>query len=341
MKKSIQIFSAVLLFIFLSACGTGGQSDSSKDKPSGSNESTEDSYLEDDFDEGDFDDEISATSAPQDGNKESRAVQKDEVTKVISSSAARLGEIDSTKKLIRKAEIKFRTQNVVNSTYAIEGITNHFDGYISYTHLESSVERVETTKISEDSIIESTFYTVQNNMTIRVPVENLDTMLKSLVILIDFMDYRTITAEDVTLRLMRKELERKRNELYILRVNNAAANTPSSLNQQIYAAESQLEKQIKTDEAEIEMLGIFDEIEYSTITLQMYGREKIKHEVLANDKNIDSYKPGFGKKIVQALSFGLKILSNIFLVIITLWPLLLLGAITWFIIRYFRKKKSK
>lgn len=337
MKTTLKITAVLLLFLFLGACGNGTQNKSSDNTATDQSEdyrggSDNDAYYE----------EGSAENESGDYNKDARspsstAQNAPEVTKVISSSAASIGKIDSVKKLIRKADLKFRTQNVVNSTYALENLTRHFDGYVSYTNLVSSVRLTEETKISEDSLIESTYYTVSNTMTIRVPVKNLDTMLKSMVILIDFLDYRTITAEDVTFRLMSKELERKRNELYNLRISNAAANSSSNLNMQVNAAESQLQKQIGTDEAKIEMLKIFDDIEYATISLEMYGREKIKHEVLADKKNINSYKPGFGRKIGIALNSGLNFIENFILVLFAIWPLYILGGITLIIIRIVRK----
>jgi hypothetical protein len=342
MKTTLKITAVLLLFLFLGACGGRVQDKSSNNTATDQSEDyggtiNEESYYDEGYVENESSEHSKDSRSPSStGGKQSAQ----EVTKVISSSAASIGEIDSVKKLIRKADLKFRTQNVVNSTYALETLTKHFDGYVSYTHLESSINRTEETKISEDSLIESIYYTVSNSMVIRVPVENLDTMLKSMVILIDFLDYRTITAEDVTFRLMSKELERKRNELYNMRISNAAANTSSNLNMQVSAAESQLQKQIGIDEAKIETLEIFDEIEYATITLEMYGREKIKHEVLADEKNIDSYKPGFGRKIGIALNSGLNFIENFILVLFAIWPLYILGGIALIIVRIVRKRNK-
>ncbi|PLW93009.1 MAG: hypothetical protein C0592_07860 [Marinilabiliales bacterium] len=340
MKTTLKITAVLLLFLFLGACG-GGMQNKSKDDNNLSTDNTE-SYSEDLDDDAYYDEEggYTESEAPE-YNKDARsstAQATEEVTKVISSSAASIGKIDSVKKLIRKADLKFRTNNVVNSTYALEELTKHFDGYVSYTHLESDVNRVEETKISEDSLIESTYYTVTNTMTIRVPVANLDTMLKSMVILIDFLDYRTITAEDVTFQIMSKELERKRLELYDLRVSKAAGNTYSNLDMQVNAAERQLEKQIRNDEAKIEMLKIFDDIEYATITLHMYGREKVKHVVLADEENIDAYKPGFGRKLGIALDKGLDFLANFLIVLVAIWPLYLFGIIAWVIYRIVKRR---
>ena len=336
MKTTLKMSVLLLLFLFLGACGGGVKYNSENDNTVSTDKSED--YGGDYDDDALYDEESYAENESPEYSKDARGsasqtTTPQEVTKVISSSAASIGRIDSVKKLIRKADLKFRTFNVVNSTYALEELTKHFEGYVSYTYLESSVNRVEETRISEDSLIESTYYTVTNTMTIRVPVANLDTMLKSMVVLIDFLDYRTITAEDVTFTLMSKELEQKRLQLYDLRISKAAGSTYSNLDMQVNAAERQLEKQIRSDEAKIDMLKIFDEIDYATITLEMYGREKVKHVVLADEKNIDAYKPGFGRKMGIALSKGLDFLGNILLVLLAIWPLYLFGIIGWIIYR--------
>ena len=64
--------------------------------------------------------------------------------------------------------------------------------------------------------------------------------------------------------------------------------------------------------------------------------------MLPDEERIDNYKPGFGKKLMQAINSGWQVLQLFVIGLITLWPLWLAGALVWFIIaRINKNKKSK
>src|SRR5687768_11819658 len=56
----------------------------------------------------------------------------------ISSSAARTHS-DTSRKFVRTANMRFRVKDVRQSTFAIEDIVDGFEGFVSYTTLNSSV----------------------------------------------------------------------------------------------------------------------------------------------------------------------------------------------------------
>ena len=120
---------------------------------------------------------------------------------VISSSAV-VQPNNNNRKFVRTADIKFKVKNVAKSTYAIENVTNKFGGFVTYTNLESHINHKEETRVSQDSILETTKFTVDNNITIRVPNTKLDTVIKSIAKEIDFLDSRLIKADDVTLQML-------------------------------------------------------------------------------------------------------------------------------------------
>lgn len=96
------------------------------------------------------------------------------ITAAISSSAA-VEKKGDNRKFIRTADLKFKVKNVPQSTYAIENATNKFGGYVTYTNLQSSITDQIASKISQDSILETTKFSVQNSITIRIPNTKLDT----------------------------------------------------------------------------------------------------------------------------------------------------------------------
>ena len=145
-----------------------------------------------------------AYSCKQSENTSTNDVTAEEMaSKDVLSSSAAVEKPDSKRQFIRTADVKFRVKNVPQSTYAIENATTKNGGFVIYTNLQSSISERETSKISPDSLIETTKYSVENNITIRVPNTQLDTVIKTIAKQIDFLDYRVIKADDVSLQLYR------------------------------------------------------------------------------------------------------------------------------------------
>ena len=189
----------------------------------------------------------STTAAPEGSKKTADKDGKDDYAAMISSSAAQMSKFDSTHKLIRTAELKFRALDVTQTAFNIEDIVKKFGGFTASTDLSSKVTGKETTQISPDSLIETTTYHFTNEMVVRVPAKNMDTVLKCLVPMIDFLDYRNIKAEDVSLAYLRKQLIKKRLDLYNIQVSGLT--TSGNSGDRLAAMESQLQKQIQNDEA--------------------------------------------------------------------------------------------
>ena len=107
--------------------------------------------------------------------------------KEATSSSAAVEPKNSKRKVIRTADIKFKVKNVPKTTYAIEDATTKFGGFVTYTNLESKISNQDETKVSPDSTLITTKYTVENNITIRVPNTRLDTVIKTIAKQIDFL----------------------------------------------------------------------------------------------------------------------------------------------------------
>src|ERR1700757_2145315 len=110
----------------------------------------------------------------------------------FSSSAAVQNKKDSVREFIRTAELKFKVGNVQQSTYIIEDIVGKHNGFVTLSNLASNINRKNTIKVSEDSLLETTYYVTENVMSMRVPNTSLDTVLKEIAKQITFLDYRII-----------------------------------------------------------------------------------------------------------------------------------------------------
>lgn len=269
--------------------------------------------------------------------EEAIEVKSEAKDKVISSSAA-VEPKNSNRKFVRTADIKFRVDDVPESTYAIENATTKFGGFVTYTNLQSTISDKEETKVSQDSTLETTRYTVENNITIRVPNTKLDTVIKTIAKQIDFLDYRVIKADDVSLQMLANQMAQNRSNRSEKRLSTAIDTKGKKLNSIIDAENNLDAKKEQHDASKIENLSLQDQVNFSTLTLQLYQREGIKQEMVANEKSINAYRPNIGLQIIDSLKTGWFMLEAIIAFVVQLWGLALIGVLAWFGYKRFLKK---
>lgn len=255
----------------------------------------------------------------------------------VSSSAA-VEKKDSKQKFIRTADIKFKVKNVVKSTYAIENAVAKFGGFVTYTNLQSNIHDHIKTKISQDSTLETTKYSVENNITIRVPNTQLDTVIKSIARQIDFLDFRIIKADDVSLKLLANQLSQKRSAVNEKRVEKAIDEKGRKINDIMDAENTLANQKEANDNRTIDNLSLQDQVNFSTVTLQLYQNETIKQEISASEKDSNAYKPNLGIQIIDALKNGWYILEAVFVFFLNLWPFILIGLGSFFLYRKYIRK---
>jgi uncharacterized membrane protein len=260
----------------------------------------------------------------------------------VSSSAAVENNQDTTRKFIRTADLKFKVKDVIKSTYDIEDITKRQSGFVTFTHLTSNIDRITNTTISADSSLISTYYTVVNSIVLRIPNVNLDATLKEIARNIDFLDYRTIKAQDVALKILANNLTQQRITKNEERLINAIDNRGKKLNETTSAEELLLNKQEQADNAKISNLSLTDQINFSTINLFIYQQQTIKREVVSNDKKTTEYEPNFWSKLLNSLKYGWDILASVLIFIVKLWGLILFGIFVYIVYKkYGYKLKNK
>ena len=283
---------------------------------------------------------ILLTSCSPKAAEEAPAV--DSTAVMVSSSAAIENPKDSTHKFIRTAELKFKVKSVIKSTYNIEDLTARMGGFVTYTNLNSNVDYSQTKPVSSDSSLIITRYTVTNSIILRVPNSRLDSTLKLISKNIDYLDYRIIKADDVALQLLSNNLTIKRSNKNEARITHAIDNRGKKLNETTAAEEVLLSKQEQADNAHVANSSLKDQINFSTINLNLYQNQSVRYELIANDTDIKAYEPGIGSKVIDALSYGWSMLEAVLIFLINLWGLALLAAVVFFLYKlYIIKYKKK
>lgn len=278
-------------------------------------------------------------SCKQAESHEALAESAIQTTDSISSSAA-LQKKEEPRKFIRTADLKFKVKNVAKSTYSIENATNKFGGFVTYTNLQSTINDKIETKISQDSILETLKYSVVNNIIIRVPNTKLDTVIKTIAKQIDYLDYRVIKADDVSLQMISNELAQKRTINNERRIEKAIDVKGKKLNDVIAAESNLATKNEQTDNHKLENLSLKDQVNFSTITLLLYQSESIKQEIIANQKDKYAYQTNFGLQILDALKSGWFILQDIIVFLFQLWWFIVLISIGAFVYKKYTIKQN-
>jgi hypothetical protein len=276
-------------------------------------------------------------------DSEIRAISESEpAANSITSSAAQEKNADPNRKFIRKADVKFRVKNVIHSTYNIEDIVARQGGFVTLTDLKTQVDETTESALNSDSTLISTKYTVINHMTLRVPNTKLDSTLKEIAKNIDFLDYRTISAEDVALQILQNNMTQSRLARNEKRLINAIDLRGKKLVETTSAEELLINKQEQADNSKIENLSLNDQVNFSTISLEIYQRVATKREVVANEKNITRYEPNLFLKLWESIKYGWRWVENILVFITRFWAIFIVGASIFFLVKkYGHLLKSK
>lgn len=262
----------------------------------------------------------------------------DSIAMVMNTTAAGLNILDSTHMFIRTADVRCRVGEVANSTYRVERVVNGLGGYVSNTQLASNQTWQGQTQVTNDSIKQVTRYVVTNTVTIRVPAKNLDSLLSALVPLVEYMDYRNVMVNDITLEQLAKQLEQARLAKYNAMIQDKIVDETNKPDKIMTAADAMLSKQEQMDWAYIESLRLKDQVAYATLSLQLYQPETSSTVMIFHEKPAPPYEIGIGERIADSLYAGWKGFSYILSGFAMLWPLwLVAGLVLYFVRRQMRK----
>lgn len=240
---------------------------------------------------------------------------------------------DTARRFVLTGDLRFRTHDVVKTSFAIEDLVAQQGGFVASTQLSTQVGHTYITPISADSSLETTKYTVINRMTVRVPGDRLDGTLRSLIAFVDFLDHRTLAATDVRIAILRDKLTRQRLARHAARVSNAIDEKSGKLKETVGAEDRLIDRQEQADEAALNTVELEDKIAFSTITLDIYQRERIRRVMLANESNVEAYEPGFFSKAGEAMQAGWELLKDFTLFLIRSWSIILMLVVVYLLYR--------
>ena len=330
MRNSIKTLSLIIALGF-SSCGAAEQESYAEDKMV-MNSEMEEGAAEAPYE--DYSETEAYAEEEYEYSKKDEGRPEDQQQAITSIAASSINDGDL--RFIRKAEIIYKTDNVRNTTYFLENAVAKLGGIVTYTNLYSDIENVKKVAVSNDSSLQITSYQVNNNITIRIPKHQLDSLLKVISTTVVFLDKRVITAEEISLTELKNELEQNRMANYQMQLKDAIENKDGKINNIVDAYDNMLYKQKLEDDAFIRNKELDYEVEYSTVELSIYQDLTTEKMLVENELNIEEYKPSFFSKLGESLENGWNAILSFIIVIANVWfliiPLIIVGV-------YFLRKR--
>ncbi|MDR3713771.1 MAG: DUF4349 domain-containing protein [Puia sp.] len=221
---------------------------------------------------------------------------------------------DWDKKIVKTADLSLEVKNYKNFDGVLRNTVKRLGGYIA---------REEQTQSG---------YKIENTVVIRIPVAQFDDAVTRLTPDSEKLTGKKISADDVTMEVVdtksRLEAKQRARSRYLDLLKNAK-NMDEIL--QVQSTIDEIQEQMEAASGRIGYLG--HEATFSTINLDFY-------QVLDAGVQGDE-KPSFVHKFVEAFRTGLDGGADLMIVIVSLWPLWVMGGLTFLGIRKWRSGKIK
>jgi len=223
----------------------------------------------------------------------------------------------SNLKIIKTADLRMQVEEVAKSSETVKKIAESYDAYISNSSLNNSTYRIE------------------NSITIRVASDKFDPILDDLTKEAIFINYKNIGTQDVSEEYFDIETRLKTKKEVRARYEEILKNKAKTVKDVLAAEEAirVIQEEIESKEGRLRYLK--DRVGFSTINLSIYQEVEYKDQ-----PNV--VKESYFSKMTRAGKRGGVIISELFLGVISIWPILLiLGVLFWQRKRIFRRRKKE
>ncbi len=233
------------------------------------------------------------------------------------------------RKVIRTADFRCKVKNVFTATTNLEHIVKGVGGIVQDSRIENVTSDTHSSYYTEDSLRQTQTYTTTATLTLRVPVQYLDSVLDAIPGMTSFIEARTVKQNDVTYRYMANELKN--------RVGSDSKATPRAMELAKKSEEPIVVQAYKDDREEkridrrLENLQLVDDVTYATVTVALAQPEQVYSQVVIDPSYYNNIP--FALKCRQALFSGWSFFKGFFISLINIWPLIILGTIVWIVVR--------
>jgi hypothetical protein len=236
---------------------------------------------------------------------------------------------DQDRKVIRKANFKCLVGNVFAVMNDMEKVVASKGGVITESDLENSIYDKKVVSYKPDSLREVSTYNTTGILTVRIPVQYLDSFCASIPTKVFFVEHRNFQQDDVTYNYALNEMLNKSTEESL----SNAPKTSDKLRNRQYTDEQKKE----VIERDIENQRMLANVRYAEATLEFRQPAHTASRIIPNP-DVKAVEP-FYKQAGKAFGYGIDILKRLVIVCIMGWPLLLLTLIG--VLWYLRRQRVR
>lgn len=283
-------------------------------------------------------DDFAAAAAPQ-TSMEAPAMQGPGVdpSQMASDVAS---QVDPQRRFIRTAQAQFQVMDVYRTALAVEDEVAAQGGFVVGNEITSQVQRVLSRPLGQGKRLELTEYTLQGELTVRVPSERTQAFLRAVAAQMAFLDRRSFSARDAQFDLLRQQLARQRAQDE-QRELGEAVQAGGKLGDRTDAIQSRGAARASRDEALIAQKEFEDRVAFSTITLSLHQDAQVRRaERVDVDAVFRDNGPGFFNRLRDALAIGWRGGLEVVVALAALWPLWLCVLALWLGWRRWRRKPA-
>lgn len=237
--------------------------------------------------------------------------------------------VSPSRKRVRAADVRCRVTNVFKAATQLEHAVSTVRGVIVESNMKNeSVQQFEM-PYTPDSLKRIQLYTPTANLTLKVPVEHLDTVVGILTSMAVLIDHRLLTDKDYTLDYLSTALKNKASQ-------QVAKVVPDKKTSTLDAARYEEAQKEKAVDRSISNLQILDDVAYATFTVQLFQPEVSDVQAVVNPRQIS--RAGFGTEMWTATRQGATMLRNILIAMMQVWPFWIAVVLGWLAYRKFLVK---
>lgn len=235
------------------------------------------------------------------------------------------------KQFIKTADVNMEVKDVYDATISIEKSAQELGGFVTHSDLKSNVISEDTYNTSNEEAVLVKKYQSENSMQVRVPTAKLGEFLTLMNDKKLFLNSRSINAEDVTSSIKYAELEGKRIKKTSENISQLKTNKDK--------VKLDNENMSESNQQQLANMDVTDNLKYSTVDIYIKEPKiRVAEIAITNTKSIDNkYKFSFIYSAKSAFVEGYYLIQRIVVGLITIWPILLIGAAVFFL---YKKRKS-
>jgi hypothetical protein len=260
-----------------------------------------------------------AAAPPQSVSPQATPLQPEALT-----SGALTPPSTGERRFVITSSLEFRVKHVLEAALKLEDLAAKHGGFVVDNTIHAETGRIERSVRSDGSVLVLSEYTTRGRLTLRVPSANTQAFIREAAPLVEFLDSRRFSAQDVHLELLANRLLADRSAAAQDKLDDLA-DDPGRIDQRARVIDKGTEARANRDQAEINRLLLEDRIGFSTIDLAIYQNPEINRNVVSDFDSVrrDS-RPDFLPSLSASLKSGWIGLVGFLINLASMWPLMLI-----------------